>query len=85
MYTCLESGKDTAVMARLPEDIPLEEIEQQIREGEARQAEQLLVLETQEWPNQFPNAARESLEAINEALSALRCRRSYLQAMQEKP
>ena len=72
-------------MARVPEDLPLEEVEQLISQGEARRAEQLLVLQAQAWPDQDTNDARESLQAIDGALAALRCRRSYLQAMREKP
>lgn len=72
-------------MARVPEDLPLNEVEQLISEGEARQAEQLMVLQTQAQPDQDPNDVRQNLQAIDEALAALRCRRSYLQAMQEKP
>ena len=72
-------------MASVPEDLPLNEVEQLIAEGEARRAEQLLVLQTQLRPDQDPNDARQNLQAIDEALAALRCRRSYLHAMQEKP
>ena len=72
-------------MARVPEDLPLDEVEHLIGEGEARRAEQLLVLQTQAQPDQDPNEARQNLQAIDEALTALRCRRSYLQAMQENP
>lgn len=69
-------------MTRLPEDIPLDEVEQLISEGEERRAEQLVFLQTQSRPDQDPNEARQNLQAIDEALVALRCRRSYLQAMQ---
>ena len=72
-------------MARVPEDLPRNEIKQLIGEGEARRTEQLLVLQTQPRPDQEPNDARQNLQAIDEVLAALRCRRSYLQAMQETP
>jgi len=72
-------------MTRLSEDLPLDEVEQLIAEGEARRAEMLLVLQTQSQTDPDSNEAQQSLQAIEEALATLYCRRSYLQAMQEKP
>jgi len=69
-------------MTRLSEDLPLDEVEQLIAEGEARRAEMLLVLQTQSQTNPNSNEAQQSLQAIEEALATLYCRRSYLQAMQ---
>ena len=45
------AGGGAAVMASVPEDLPLNEVEQLIAEGEARRAEQLLVLQTQSRPD----------------------------------
>ena len=72
-------------MTRLTEDTTLDVIEQLIAEGGAHRDEQLMLLETQTRRDQDPSEVRQSLQAIDEALATLRCRQSYLQAMQVKP
>lgn len=72
-------------MAELPEDTPLDVIEQPIAEGEARRAERATLVETQARCGQDTAEAQQQLQEIENTLAALHCRREYLRAMQVQP
>ncbi|WP_407528352.1 hypothetical protein [Methylobacterium oryzisoli] len=72
-------------MAELPEDTPLDIIEQLIAEGEARRVEQATLVETQARCGQDIAEAQRQLQETEDTLAALHCRREYLRAMQAPP
>ena len=72
-------------MVDLPEDAPLDVVDDLIAEAEEHRIEHIVLIEYQTRQRQNTRDAERILAKIEAILAGLRCRRSYLQAMQAKP
>jgi len=72
-------------MVDLPEDTPLDIVDDLIGEAEEHRVEQVALMEHLTCQAQSTAEAERQLTAIEDILAALRCRRSYLQAMRMRP
>ncbi|WP_336487059.1 hypothetical protein [Methylobacterium nigriterrae] len=72
-------------MVDLPEDTSLDIVDHLIGEAEEHRVEQVALIEHLMQQAQDTAAAERVLTEIEDILAALRCRRSYLLAMQTAP